>query len=97
MLFPFFSVVDYFQKNPCPFISVVEKHVCTDVNHLEKFFQDVVDTGGEGVILRDPVSPYQPGRCPGYLKHKVYSSKKLHNYIGRLINYMNSEIQGCRS
>ncbi len=34
-------------------------------------FQDVIDKGGEGVILRDPVSLYQPGRSAGYLKHKV--------------------------
>ena len=39
--------------------------------HLESFFQDVVGKGGEGVILRDPTSLIQPGRSPGYLKHKV--------------------------
>lgn len=39
--------------------------------HLEKYFQNTIDLGGEGIILRDPAAPYQPGRCPGYLKHKV--------------------------
>jgi len=39
--------------------------------HLEKFLQDIIDKGGEGIILRDPVARIQPGRDPGYLKHKV--------------------------
>jgi len=38
---------------------------------LERFYQDVIDKGGEGVILRDPNVTFRPGRCPGYLKHKV--------------------------
>ena len=41
------------------------------MQHLESVFQDIIDEGGEGIILRDPKAPYQPGRCPGYLKHKV--------------------------
>ena len=52
-------------------MQVAEKVVCRDVQHLEEFFQDVVDAGGEGVILRDPAAPLQPGRSTGYLKHKV--------------------------
>lgn len=41
------------------------------MRHLETFFQDIVDKGGEGIILRDPTATLQPGRAPGYLKHKV--------------------------
>lgn len=44
---------------------------CTDVNHLEKFFHDTLEKGGEGIILRDPKGLYKPGRSGGYLKHKV--------------------------
>lgn len=44
---------------------------CLGSDHLEKFFQDIMDGGGEGIILRDPNSPYEPGRSSGYLKHKV--------------------------
>jgi len=54
-----------------PYISVAGKIVCEGVAHLERFFQDVVDAGGEGIILRNPHSPYEPGRSAGYLKHKV--------------------------
>jgi len=54
-----------------PYISVAGKVACEGVAHLEQFFQDVVDSGGEGIILRNPHSPYEPGRSAGYLKHKV--------------------------
>jgi DNA ligase 1 len=53
------------------YVELAPKHVCAGISHLEKFFQDVVDKGGEGVILRDPSSPYVQGRSVGYLKHKV--------------------------
>jgi len=43
------------------------------MNHFERYFQDIIDKGGEGIILRDPRAPFQPGRSPGYLKHKVPS------------------------
>ena len=56
------------------YVEVVEPVVCADVAHLEKFFQDVIDAGGEGVILRDPGAPFKHGRDPGYLKHKVFPS-----------------------
>jgi len=41
------------------------------MHHLEGFFQDILDKGGEGIILRDPSAPYREGRSPGFLKHKV--------------------------
>ena len=54
-----------------PYIEIATKEVCTSMQHMEKFFQHVIDNGGEGVILRDPTCPYEPGRSRGYLKHKV--------------------------
>jgi len=50
---------------------VAPKELCSGVAHLEKLFQDIVDKGGEGVILRDPIAPLQSGRSTGFLKHKV--------------------------
>ena len=38
---------------------------------MDEFFQDILDKGGEGLILRDPNSLYQNGRSSGYLKYKV--------------------------
>ena len=67
----YYMLEEYMAKHPCKYIEVAPKQHCKDTAHLEKIFQDIVDRGGEGIILRDPSSPYQPGRSPGYLKHKV--------------------------
>lgn len=53
------------------YVDVAPKLECEGITHVEKIFQDVVDTGGEGIILRDPASLLQGGRSAGYLKHKV--------------------------
>ena len=58
------------EKN-LPFIEVAPKEVCKGVDHMQHFLQDIIDGGGEGIILRDPLSYYQSGRSSGYLKHKV--------------------------
>jgi len=54
------------------YIKLAKKEVCGGLPHLEKFLQDLLDQGGEGIILRDPHAPYRPGRNTGYLKHKVH-------------------------
>jgi len=50
---------------------VAEKQLCEGISHMERKFQEIIDGGGEGVILRDPASPMRPGRSAGFLKHKV--------------------------
>jgi DNA ligase-1 len=57
------------QESKC--VKVAPKEVCKGMNHMQQFLQDIIDEGGEGIILRDPLSPYQSGRSPGFLKHKV--------------------------
>jgi len=53
------------------YLSIAQYEVCKDSNHLERFLQDIIDNGGEGIILRDPRSPFESGRSNAYLKHKV--------------------------
>lgn len=53
-------------------IEVAPKVICTSTEHFETHFQDILDGGGEGVILRDPKAPFVEGRSGGYLKHKVH-------------------------
>ena len=55
----------------CKYLSVAPKEECKDSSHLESMFQDLIDKGGEGIILRDPSALYSHGRSKGYLKHKV--------------------------
>lgn len=63
--------VDHMKEHECKYIGIAEKVVCQGNEHLESFFQDVIDKGGEGIILRDPQALLQPGRTTSYLKHKV--------------------------
>jgi len=55
------------------YLAVAEFIKCEGIGHLERVFQDILDGGGEGVILRNPESGYEPGNSHGYLKHKVSS------------------------
>jgi len=66
--------VKYLREHPSEYVEAASMEVCRDTTHMEKYFQDLLDKGGEGLILRDPFSPLQPGRSSGYLKHKVGSS-----------------------
>lgn len=59
---------------PCEHIQLAPRERCRGTEHLEEYFQDIIDRGGEGIILRDPTAPFQAGRCPGYLKHKVIAT-----------------------
>lgn len=53
------------------YLELAPREICKSTTHLEAFFQDIIDGGGEGIILRDPSSLYVPGKSVGYLKHKV--------------------------
>ena len=61
----------YLGETNCQYITIAPKQVCAGADHLESIFQEVLDGGGKGVILRDPLSAYQPGRSAGYLKYNV--------------------------
>jgi DNA ligase-1 len=65
------------QDSKVPWIDIAPKKVCKDRDHMQEFMQDIIDKGGEGIILRDPMSQYQAGRSAGYLKHKVCLLNKL--------------------
>ena len=56
------------------YIEVAKKEECIDTAHLERFFQDVMEQGGEGVILRDPFACLVAGRT-------TLASASLYFYI----------------
>jgi len=72
---------NYFSQHKHKVVEVAPKQVCENTDHFERFLQSVLDKGGEGVILRDPSSPYEHGRSKGYLKHKVFK-KETHPFMG---------------
>ena len=58
--------------NDSSYIQLAPTQECTGRDHMEQFMQQIIDEGGEGIILRDPLSSHRHGRSEGYLKHKVY-------------------------
>ena len=73
-MIPLFLEENIRQHGGTEYFKVAPKEICKDTQHLEKFLQDVIDKGGEGIILRDPAGLYTPGRSQGFLKHKVIRS-----------------------
>jgi len=78
------------------FIQIAAYTLCEGTDHLEKIFQDIMDQGGEGIILRDPSAPLQAGRSTGFLKHKVsmlaYASTNRKYSNAKLLYHLLSEI-----
>jgi ATP-dependent DNA ligase len=66
--------VDRLKDHPAPFLEVAPMQICKGKDHMQQFLHDIIHLGGEGIILRDPLSPNQPGRSVGFLKHKVLPS-----------------------
>ena len=54
-------------------IKLSPKEQCKGYDHMELFMQQIIDEGGEGIILRDPLSSQKHGRSSQFLKHKVLS------------------------
>ena len=64
----------HFKENHYAHVQLAPTEPCKDMTHIETYFQDIIDKGGEGIILRDPDSLYEAGRSSAFLKHKVNSS-----------------------
>ena len=58
-----------FNKIECPVV-VAKQMVVKDENHLDKVYQDIIQKGGEGIMLKDPESPYEGKRSNYLLKYK---------------------------
>jgi len=48
------------------------------MNHMKSFYESVIQSGGEGIMLKHPLQPYQHGRSPNLLKYKpVYDREAI--------------------
>lgn len=56
-------------------LSIIPQIEIKSQTHLNEFLQQVVNQGGEGVVLRDPAAAYQTGRLDGALKLKPYQDE----------------------
>jgi len=63
-------------KPNLPQVKLVELKKCEGKHHMIKSVDDLVVTGGEGIILRQPGSPYTIGRCQALLKVKPQQAER---------------------
>lgn len=63
---------DYLQTAPATRIKIIPQTTVESASHLQEFLAEVTAGGGEGVVVRDPATPYQTGRLASALKVKTY-------------------------
>lgn len=64
------KIAKKFKKIECPF-RMVQQIEIKDQEHLESHFGNIIELGGEGLIVRDPQSFYESGKRPKIaLKYK---------------------------
>ncbi|QRV78606.1 ATP-dependent DNA ligase [Ceratobasidium sp. AG-Ba] len=71
---PFEERIDYLKKNLAniPQVNVVEHTMCKSREHLLETLKEVERQGGEGVMMRQPASPYEGKRSSTLLKVKTF-------------------------
>lgn len=61
----------WLETNPSPHIAIIKQIPLKNTDHLHKFFSEIQQLGGEGVVVRNPNSPYIHGRSAQILKLKT--------------------------
>lgn len=62
---------NYLAQHPSQHIEIIEQIPVKDKAHLQQFFEQIQALGGEGVVVRNPNSPYIYGRSAQILKMKA--------------------------
>ncbi len=63
---------DYLQHHPNEHLKVIPQTKIHSKSQLQQFLTQINATGGEGVVVRNPLMPYQTGRLSSSLKVKKY-------------------------
>jgi len=58
------------------YLSIISQLKIKNQEHLSEFFQQIVDQGGEGVVVRNPDAAYQTGRLNNAQKLKPYQDEE---------------------
>lgn len=61
-----------FERDPAPFVQVLPQYECRGTEHLHRHLAEIERLGGEGLMLRQPGSRYEPGRSATLLKVKRF-------------------------
>jgi DNA polymerase beta len=54
---------------PCPVV-VAKQQIVQNEAHMDAVYKDIIQAGGEGIMLKDPQSPYEGKRSTYLLKYK---------------------------
>ncbi|MBX7490856.1 DNA ligase [Helicobacter turcicus] len=78
---------EYLENNPSKFIKIIPQIPIENQMHLEKFYQSVLEKGGEGVIIRNntisnigyKLKPFMDAECivQGYTQGRGRNARKL--------------------
>jgi len=61
-----------FRRHPAPYATVLPQIECRGLDHLREQLEDILQQGGEGLMLRQPGSLYESGRSSTLLKVKRF-------------------------
>jgi len=73
---------DYLSDRPVSHLRIIPQVPCEGEEHLQARLQEVEAAGGEGLVLRNPLSLYETGRSPNAIK-----AKRFDDMEGRVIGY----------
>lgn len=77
---------DYLRTHPNAPIEIIRQIPIKDKAHLNRFFEEILLTGGEGVVVRDPNADYVWGRSARILKLKAVLDEEctvVAHHLGR--------------
>jgi len=63
---------DYLSTHANTYMRIIEQTTCNGQQHLQARLQALVALGAEGLVVRNPATPYQTGRSSAALKVKKY-------------------------
>lgn len=62
---------DYLKGHKAPFLQMIEQRPVQSSDGLKAYLNEVLSKGGEGLVVRNPNTPYQTGRLSSALKVKL--------------------------
>ena len=72
----------YLKRHPVAHLRIIPQTICRNADHLKARLMEIEAAGGEGLVLRNPATPYETGRSPNALKVKSFDDME-----GRVIGY----------
>jgi len=72
----------YMERHPTAHLRIIPQTLCRNIDHLKVRLTEIEAAGGEGLVLRNPVTPYETGRSPNALKVKSFDDME-----GRVVGY----------